>query len=123
MKRFKCKKNVKILNSSKLDSYELNNKTINLIDVQYKPLKAFDKITSKSNTYIHKSFDLAFSILKKGKIKKFINGPISKKKFLGKKYLGITELISSKFSKKKTCMLIYNKELSVCPITTHVPIK
>ncbi len=123
MKKVKFKKHVKILNLSKLDSYKLNNKTINLIDVEYNPLKAFDKITSKSNSYIHKSFAIAFGILKKGKITKFINGPISKKNFLKNKYLGITELLSSKFSKKKTCMLIYNKKLSVCPLTTHVPIK
>ena len=28
-----------------------------------------------------------------------------------------------KFSVKENCMLIYNKELSVCPITTHLPLK
>ena len=27
------------------------------------------------------------------------------------------------FLKKKTCMLIYNQKLSVCPITTHLPLK
>ncbi len=123
MKRLKFKKRIKVLNLLKLDDYKLNNKTINLINVEYHPLKAFDKITSKSNSYIKKSFNLAFAILKKGKITKFINGPISKKNFLSNKYLGVTELISSKFSKDKTCMLIYNKELSVCPLTTHVPIK
>ena len=42
---------------------------------------------------------------------------------MNKKYLGITEYISEKFSNKNTCMLIYNKNLSVCPITTHMPIK
>ena len=52
-----------------------------------------------------------------------INGPISKKKFLRNKFLGITEYISYKLNKKKTCMLIYNKKLSVCPITTHLPVK
>ena len=37
--------------------------------------------------------------------------------------MGITEYISEIFGEKKTCMLIYNKELSVCPVTTHLPIK
>ncbi len=73
--------------------------------------------------FIKKSFDLAFKILKQNKINKFINGPISKKNFLNNKFLGITEYISNSFSKKKTCMLIYNKRLSVCPVTTHLPIK
>jgi 4-hydroxythreonine-4-phosphate dehydrogenase len=44
------------------------------------------------------------------------------KKFLNKKFLGITEYISKNL-KKKICMLIYNKNLSVCPLTTHLPIK
>ena len=51
-----------------------------------------------------------------------INGPISKKNFLGKKFLGITEYLTKEFSSKKNAMLIYNKKLSVCPITTHLPL-
>ena len=60
---------------------------------------------------------------KKYNIVKFINGPISKKYFLKKEFLGITEYISEKFLTKKTCMLIFNKKLSVCPLTTHLPLK
>ena len=52
-----------------------------------------------------------------------INGPISKKTFLKKKFLGITEYISNNFKKKNIGMLIYNKKLSVCPLTTHLPLK
>ena len=44
------------------------------------------------------------------------------KKIFKKKYLGMTEYISKKF-KKKYAMLIYNKKLSVCPLTTHIPLK
>ena len=40
-----------------------------------------------------------------------------------KKYLGMTEYISDYFSINKTCMLIFNKKLSVSPITTHLPLK
>ena len=47
----------------------------------------------------------------------------NKSSFLNKKFLGITEYISYKFNVKKNAMLIYNKELSVCPITTHIQIK
>ncbi len=123
MKKLKFKMNIRTLESSKLDIYNLNNKSINLINVEYDPKNAFEKITNKSNLYIEKSFQKAFKILKKGKIKKFINGPISKKTFLSNKYLGVTEYISKAFSIKNNCMLIYNKELSVSPITTHLPIK
>ena len=89
----------------------------------YNPDKAFEKISKKSNIYIKNSFDLAFQIIKKNNIHKFINGPISKKQFLKNKFLGITEYISEKFQANNTCMLIYNDTLSVCPITTHLPLK
>lgn len=123
MKKLNFKKKIKVLDVNKLYNYKLNNKYINLIDVQYNPNEAFKKITNNSNIFIKKSFDLAFKILKKKKIYKFINGPISKKKFLDKKFVGMTEYISKHFSKKQTCMLIYNEKLSVCPVTTHLPLK
>ena len=123
MQKLEFKKKIKLLQISKLKSYKLDNKTINLIDVKYNPDKAFEKISKKSNIYIKNSFDLAFQIIKKNNIHKFINGPISKKQFLKNKFLGITEYISEKFKANNTCMLIYNETLSVCPITTHLPLK
>ena len=123
MKKLRFKKKIKILNPSFLNNYKLDNRSINLINVEYNPNKAFEKISIKSNVFIENSFKLAFKLIKKYKFNKFINGPISKKSFLDKKYLGITEYISKNFKAKNTCMLIYNKNLSVCPITTHLPIK
>ena len=123
MKKFKFKKKVKLLNPLTLDKYKLDNKSINLINVEYNPNKAFEKISTKSTIFIENSFKLAFKVIKKYKFQKFINGPISKKSFLNKKFLGITEYISKRFKTKNTCMLIYNKNLSVCPITTHLPLK
>ena len=117
------KNKIRLINASKLESYKLDNKTINLINVKYNPGKAFEKISKKSNIFIKNSFDLAFQIIKKNNIHKFINGPISKKQFLKNKFLGITEYISEKFQANNTCMLIYNDTLSVCPITTHLPLK
>ena len=123
MQKLKFKKKIKLLDPSRLKKYKLNNKTINLINVEYEQIHAFEKITNISNKFIENSFKMAFEIIKKYKISKFINGPISKKSFLNKKFLGITEYISKKFKTKNTCMLIYNKNLSVCPITTHLPLK
>ncbi len=52
-----------------------------------------------------------------------INGPISKKAFLNKKYPGVTEYISSKIKTSgKEVMLIYNEKTSVSPTTTHIPL-
>ena len=123
MKILGFKKKIKLLQLSKLKSYRLDNKTINLIDVEYNTDKAFEKISKKSNIFIKNSFELAFQIIRKNNIHKLINGPVSKKNFLKNKFLGITEYISEEFFAKKTCMLIYNNELSVCPITTHLPLK
>ena len=102
----------------------LNNKKINLIDVDYKFKNSFDKISSKSNNYISESFDIALKIIKKNKFSKLINGPISKKYFLNGKTLGITEYLAKKTNKNNNvAMLIYNKKLSVSPITTHIALK
>jgi 4-hydroxythreonine-4-phosphate dehydrogenase len=94
-----------------------------LIDVKFDQKKPFKRISNKSNTYIEKSFEIAIQILKKRITNKFINGPISKKFFLKKKFLGITEYLAFKTKTKNFAMLIYNKELSVCPLTTHLPLK
>ena len=123
MQKLKFSKEIKILDVKKIKNYSLNNKAINLIDVRYDQKKPFDKISEKSNSYINKSFSIAVKLIKKGFTNKFINGPISKKTFLKKKKLGITEYISDKFTIKNNAMLIYNKKLSVSPLTTHIPIK
>ena len=123
MKKLNINKKIKLIDYKKYENYNLNNDQINLIDVNYNTAKAFEKISTKSNSYINRCFEISFDLLKKGKIKRFINGPISKKTFLNKNYLGITEFLSKKFKIKKSAMLIFNKNLSVCPLTTHVPLK
>ena len=100
------------------------NKMINIINVNFNFIKTFDKISNKSSNYIEKCFIVALNLLKENKRFALINGPISKKYFLKKKYLGITEYLASKTKRsKKEVMLIYNKNLAVSPITTHIPIK
>ena len=123
MKKLKFKIGIKILNPLLLNNIKLNNKTINVIDIDYNKNLNFKKITSKSNQYIKNCFEMSFKILKSGITDKFINGPISKKFFLNKKFLGITEYLTKKTKTNQSAMLIYNKKLSVCPITTHLPLK
>ena len=103
---------------------KLNNKEINLIDIEYKFNNCFEKISSKSNNYIRKSFEVALDIIQQNKLSKFINGPISKKYFLQGKTLGITEYLEKKTrTTNNVAMLIFNKNLSVSPLTTHLPLK
>ena len=113
--------NIKKIKFSK--NTKLNNKYINIIDVNYNFKKAFDKISYKSEKYINDCFRIALELLKKKLAFSLINGPISKTHFLKKKYLGITEYLSRKLNMKNDpTMLIYNPSFSVCPITTHVPL-
>ena len=123
MKKLKFKNNINLIEYKNLKKNIIDNKSINLINVEYNQKKVFEKISNKSNSFIKASFDTALDILKDGISNKFINGPISKKSFLNKNYLGITEYLAKKTNAKKTAMLIYNKNLSVCPLTTHLPLK
>ena len=118
----KFKKNLK-LNNLKEDFSNIRRKRINLINIDYKDFSfAKKKITSKSNKYLDNSFKKALIFLKKKKCSGLINGPISKKTFLNGKFNGITEFLASKTHSKNPVMLIYNKNLSVSPLTTHLPI-
>ena len=123
MKKLKFKKKIRVLNQGDIDENKLDNNFLNIIDIHYNQKKPFEKISSKSNYYIESSFKVALSILKKGISNKLINGPISKKYFLKKKFLGVTEYLANRTQTKNFAMLIYNKNLSVCPITTHLPVK
>ncbi len=123
MKKLNIKKKIKLISFSNIKNNHLDNKKINLFNVNFNQKKAFDKISNKSNDYIKKSFNVALKILNQKITNKLINGPISKKFFLKKKYLGITEYLAHRTKTKNYAMLIYNKNLSVCPLTTHLPLK
>jgi len=124
MKKLGFNFGLNLINFDKLDLKSLKKNQINLIDVNFKFNKIFDKISDKSNSYINKSFDIALKILKEENCSGLINGPISKKYFLKGKSLGITEYLAKKTkNNNNVTMLIYNKKLSVSPITTHLPLK
>ena len=123
IKKFNFKKKIKLIDKNNLKKSRLDNKHINLINVDYNTTKNLKKNLSNATSYVYECFETAFKIINKYKIKKFINGPINKQKILKGKYLGITEYISNNFNIKKQAMLIYNDQLSVCPVTTHEPLK
>jgi len=102
---------------------KLNNNKINLINIDYSFEKCFEKITSKSSKYIHETFKTALNFIEHNNLSKFINGPVSKKSFLKGKTLGITEYLAKKTKSNDVAMLIFNKNLSVSPLTTHLALK
>ena len=123
MNKAKFKKKINLLDIKKTNKILLKKKEINLIDVKLKNTKNKNLNNKNIKAYIEKCFEISFKLIKEGFANKLINGPVDKKIFLKNKFLGVTEYVSNKFHKKKTGMLIYNKQLSVCPVTTHLPLK
>ena len=124
MKKLKYSFKIKLIDDKFFNLNKLNNKNINLINVNFNCNKTFDKISSKSNHYIAQCFNLGLKLMKEHKGCALINGPVSKKHFLKKKFPGITEYLASKTGHTgKEVMLIYNNNLSVSPLTTHLPLK
>ena len=121
-KKLKYKIKLKKIND-KFKINDLKGSTLPVFDIEYIQKRPFEKISYKSNKYIFKCFDVAIKFVKDKKILGFINCPVSKEHLFKKKYQGITEFLSRKSNKKNNeVMLIYNKDLSVCPITTHIPL-
>ena len=124
MKKLKFKFSFNIINHKQFSNSRLSKNSINLIDINFKFKKPFSKISDQSNEFIHKTFDVALKLLKENFSNCLINGPVSKKHFLKKKFLGITEYLQKKTKiKNETTMIIYNEKLSVSPLTTHLPLK
>jgi 4-hydroxy-L-threonine phosphate dehydrogenase PdxA len=119
IKNLNYKLSINDIKFEEINSRKLFKNKINLINVKYHK----SKNDYEKNKYISRCFEIAFKLINKKISYKFINGPINKKVYLKKRYLGVTELIAKKFAIKKYGMLIYNKELSVSTVTTHLPIK
>ena len=96
---------------------DFRKEKLNILDVK------FSNNSMSKKKYILDCIDLAHEFSLKKKIKGFVNAPISKN-VLGKNFLGVTEYLAYKNKvKNKEIMLIYNKKLSVVPLTTHLEIK
>jgi len=123
MKQLKYKIKIKKINKH-FKIRDLNEIGLPVYDIDYTQKKPFEKISSKSNKYIFKCFEVALKFVKDKKILGFINCPISKEYLFKNKHQGVTEFLSKKLNKKNNneVMLIYNKKLSVSPITTHIPL-
>ena len=122
-KRLKYRVKIKEIKNNFNTKY-LNKNILPVYDVKYKQRKPFQRISSKSNRYIFKCFDIAINLIKNKKILGIINCPISKESLFKNKHQGITEFLSKKAGVEgNEVMLIYNKKLSVSPLTTHIPLR
>ena len=86
--------------------------------------KEFKVDKKNSSKYNLNCLKIANDLANRRKILGFINCPINKKNTFGKSNIGVTEYLSKiNKLKKPEIMLIFNKELSVVPLTTHLKIK
>ena len=124
------KKQLKLLKinikTEKINELENKNfkKKLCMYDVPLQFKKPFEVSSKYVSSYVIRSLKLGIKLANTKKISGFVNCPINKKDVFGKSDYGITEFLG-KFSGLygKEAMLIYNKELSVSPITTHIKIK
>ena len=122
-KKLKYHINIKKINRN-FKTNDLNGTELPVYDIPYNQKRAFEKISNKSNKYIFRCFNEALKFFKEKKIIGFVNCPVSKESLFKNKHKGVTEFLSHKVSKKNNeVMLIYNKKLSVSPITTHIPLR
>jgi len=121
-KKLKCNIRIKKIKNN-FSMKDLNGSELPVYNVEYSQKKPFQKISNKSNKYIFKSFDIAINLIKNKKILGLINCPISKETLFKNKYQGVTEFLSKKAGvENNEVMLIFNKKLSVSPLTTHIPL-
>ena len=95
MKKFNFKRKINLINYKNFDENDFDKRSINFIDVELNISLKSKKITNHSNLFIKKCFDIGLNLIKQKKSYKFINGPISKKNFVNKKFPGMTEYISN----------------------------
>ena len=113
---------IPLVKIDKLDDLKLQKKLF-VLDVPLDLKSVFETNIPKSREYIFKSFEIAHKLATEKKIKGFINTSIDKKIFK-KEYLGVTEYLSEKNKiNQKEVMMIFNKKISVVPLTTHIKVK
>ncbi len=99
-------------------------KYLQVFNIPLKFKSAFKVSPNETSKYILKSLNMAHQMSKQRLIKGFINCPINKKNTFKRKNIGVTEFLAKKNNVfGKEIMLIFNKKLSVTPVTTHVELK
>tara|TARA_B100000579_G_scaffold431396_1_gene446364 strand:+ start:910 stop:1860 length:951 start_codon:yes stop_codon:yes gene_type:complete len=122
LKILKIKRKIKKIEN--LDDIKKSKKVINILDIPLKFKKAFSVNSKESSNYVKKCLMIGHNLCLEKKIKGMINCSVSKKNLFKNKNQGVTEFLARKNKVYKSeVMLIYNKKLSVVPLTTHIKIK
>ena len=104
-------------------SEKFNGSNLKIINVELNFKNPFKVKKSDASKYVTKSLNLAHKLAFDKTVSGIINCPIDKK-LLSKQNIGVTEYLASKCNIKNDSevMLIFNKKLSVTPLTTHINI-
>ena len=120
----KLKFNINLIKTDSLKKKSTPN-SIKIFDISLKFKNPFNVSKNESTKYVAKSLSLAHRLSENKQIRGFINCPINKKLISKSSKIGITEYLASKckIRDNSQVMLIYNKKLSIVPVTTHLDIK
>ncbi|PDH21031.1 MAG: hypothetical protein CNB20_00160 [Pelagibacterales bacterium MED-G43] len=101
-----------------------NNKNLKIINIDIRFKNPFLVPKKESSLFIRKSLNFAHKLALGSNVAGLINCAVNKN-LLSNKNIGVTEFLSKKSRIKKNTeiMMIYNKKLSVVPITTHINLK
>ncbi len=101
-----------------------NGNFLKVININLKFKNPFDVKEKEASKYVLRSLDLAHNLAIKDEVAGVINCPINKN-LLKNRGIGVTEYLAKKCKiyNDSEVMLIYNKKISVTPITTHLDIK
>ncbi|MDC1096496.1 4-hydroxythreonine-4-phosphate dehydrogenase PdxA [Pelagibacteraceae bacterium] len=117
--------NIKIRLNKINNLSEINeNIDMNILDIPLIQSSIFSVDNKFTSKYVLLCLDKANHLALNNKIVGFINCAIDKRKTFNNRFLGVTEYLSKKNKLNKSeVMMIYNKELSVVPITTHIKVR
>ena len=118
--KYKCNL-VKIRNID----HDVTTTKLKIIDVPLYFKNPFNVSFKESSRFVLKCLDLAHRLAINKKVKGIINCAINKNLIKISKKIGVTEYLASKCQIKDSSevMMIFNKKLSVVPITTHINIR
>ncbi len=114
----------KLIKISKIEELKKNIEALNVLDIPLKFKNPFAVNPKESSKYVKKCLEISHKLCSQKKIKGMINCSVNKKNLFNNKNMGVTEFLAKKNNVRNSeVMIIYNKKLSVVPITTHIPVK
>tara|TARA_B100000963_G_scaffold264806_1_gene233010 strand:+ start:350 stop:1300 length:951 start_codon:yes stop_codon:yes gene_type:complete len=122
LKILKIKRKLKKI--KKPDEIKKNHKVLNVLDIPLKFKEAFKVNHKESSNYVRKCLVTSHNLCLQKKIRGIINCSVNKKNLFKNRNLGVTEFLAKKNKVLNSeVMIIYNKNLSVVPLTTHIKVK